>query len=544
MNRPLLILAILFLLPVHLTASTTNDPRELELLRIYQQALEIFHPEALYLDFSIQDPAAARQILLEDMDDAPGRAERTGASSHEVDPEIIGALERLLVPLVWEMRALREALPPDDLLKRYMEANPSLFEQQEQVGGARLLVEHGVADEAVLAGIEEELNAMEESGETFRDVARRFYRSQGVDTDGYFGWRGRDRLREDLFDVFSNADPDDPWFGPVETTHGFMYGVLYGVRPEGMPDFDDVRQRVVQMWLREHFADWREDQLSLEEEERGLVRHWPPGGLEEVPDPEDPAFELEGRVYTWEDVRQWTPGVHGDDSRPEFYSSLGRRAVQNFLVYTGSRAREVRSSQDYKRLYDAVIAHWQMARAMSAELAAITSPPDAIERFYTENLDELYTLPPTYRAVVWRFAMNPEGHRNPAFVNESRRDAWQRANRTHALLKESDSPEDVTLDEDELGPFRLHAPEGFHSTNSMPHPLGQWVHEEMPAPGDLSPVKIGREDYHFALILEVREGEPRPFDTIIDQIWADWRAAEQDKVREKYRLNPGDEGAE
>lgn len=526
----------LLLLAVHLPASGNNDRRELELLHIYQQALDIFHPEALYLDFNYQVQGNLRRMLLKDMEDAPGRAERTTASDLEVDPEIIGALERMLVPLVWEMQARREALPPDDVLERYMEANPSLFERKEQVSGARILVDHETANEDVLEALEAELNAMEESGETFRDVARRFYRSQGIDTDGYFGWRGTDRLRADLFETFQNADPDAPWFGPVETQHGFMYGVLYGVREEGMPAFEDVRERVVTMWLREHFADWREEQLSREEMERGLERHWPEEGVNEVPDPGDPAFTMDDRVYTWNDVRQWTPGVIGDDSRPEYYTSLGRRAVQNFLVYTGPRARAVRASDEFQRLYKAVIAHWQMARKMDGELAAISSPPDAIERFYDENRDDLYMLPPRYRAVVWRFPINPDGHRNPALVNDSRRDAWNRANKAHALLAESPSPGEEALDEDTHGPFRHHAPEGFHGTTNMPLPLADWVRENTPPAGELTPVQIGRDDYHFALILEVQDGEPRPFDTIIDQIWADWRAAEQEKIRKKYRL--------
>lgn len=531
----ILLFALFLILPTWSLASTTWQEREV--LRIYQLALDIFHPEALYIDFRGADTGEMIRLLARDLEDAPERAARTGADELEIDPDVVGAIERFLVPLVWDHLARVDALPPDELLERYMEANPSFFERREMVRGARILVPFGNDAPDQVARIREDLEAMEESGETFRDVARRYYSSIGMKTDGYFGWRGRDRLRDELFDLFLEADPDAPWFGPVETSGGHLFGVLMGHVGEGMPPFSEVRQHVESTWLREHFAASREEALSLEEVTRGLVRHWDDEGIDGIPDPEDPAFELEGRVYTWGEARQWTPGIHGDESDPEFWEDLGRRAVQNFLVYTGSRAREVRNSDEFKKIYEAVAANWKLARAMAAELADLRAAPGALERFYEENVGELYSTPDQYRAIVWRFPMNPEGHENPVLVNESRRDAWNRATMAHKVLEESENPGEEVLEEDVFGPIRRHAPEGLFPLEVFPNPLSSTISQATPVAGWLSPVVIGADDYQIALVLEKQEGEPLPFDEVIDDLWSDWRVREQEKIRGKYRLD-------
>lgn len=543
---PLPYLLILVLLVVASTPLGAADRQEgwrgAFLAHAYQEALEVFHPEALTEDLDPDGDTPWRGQLLADLENAAERAEHHGLAGDPIPPEILDVMERLLLPHVWELYARDQHLPGGEALEEWFRERSGRFAIPEMIRGARLIVQHGPGDAATVRRVEEMLKSDAAAGRPFRETARRYYRSLGIDTDGDLGWRTAGNLREDVFDAFLGADPEAHHFGPIETSAGHLFGSLDEKREGRARSFDEARDDVEQAWLAEHFPDHREQFFSAQEIARGLERQWPAAGLEDIPASDSTAFFIDGEPVTWGEVVTTTPGDFGDPEDPAYYPAVAERAIRNRLIYTGEVAGLVRETERFGELLDAVKAQWRIGNAIQAKLRAMQPETRELMDFHARNQERLYRAPDRYHVAAWSLPSNPGGLDDPAQAEAARIDAWRRANLLREEIDGSIPLEGYTLDEERFGPLRQ-APDSQWMDATMFPPLVLEALEALAEKGELpavTPPLIGARTYYIVYLVEWEQGRLLDFADVIDRLWHDWRDEREKEIRR--RLAPANGG--
>lgn len=532
------ILALLALLPTFAAAGDTPEGWRADFVAsAYQEALEIFHPGELDDALDPDGELPWRRQLLDNMAGAVERAERHGLAGDPVPPEILQVMERLLLPQVWELHAREQHLPGEAELRAWFEERRGEFALPARLRGSRIIIPHGPGDSRTVERVKQMLESGVGAGRSFRDVAREYYRSLGIDADGHLGWRTAENLREDVHAAFAGADLGEPYFGPVETTAGYLFGALHE-RQEGRErSFAEARDDIERAWLAASFPAYREEFFSAQEIQRGLERHWPEEGLEEVPDTSGAAFTIDGEAVTWGEVVSTTRGDFGDPADPAYYPAAAERAIRNRLLYTGDMASLVRGTRMFGRLLAAVKAQWRIGAAIRAEVQA--RQPDTMELmdFHTRNQERLYRAPARYHVAAWSIPMNPDQTEDPDAMESARRDAWRRANLLREAIASRIPLESYTLDEDRFGPLRQ-SPETQWMDATMLPPMVLEAIDQLAEKGDLpavTPPLIGSRTYYIVYLIGKEEGRLLDFADVIDSLWHDWRAERERGIRERFR---------
>lgn len=492
--------------------SFEGDQPSTDLLPIYLNALSMIDSK-LTVDYRLNTPED-RQAIVEDIRDNLAFARSAAAAEIRMPTPLADRFDRFLVPRVYR-ESLRQQIHATDEEKRsYYESHREEFQVPDALEGARVLVETGPDMAVRAAGLKRKLEA---PGKPFREAASEFYRSIGREQDGYFGWVRRGSIRDDLFEMFYRADPEAPFFGPIETRHGMLFGKTFARQPGGPEPYDEVEGRVeallVKQRLEQRESEFRQRETLLQ----GLQLLYP-ADANGAPELNAPVFRLGEKAWTYADALEVQSDLMGDRQAAAYARAVVDRAVDAALLLGSTEAQRVRESRDYRFLSSALDAQWKANEAFQRTAENRARDESELRRFYEERRTELYRKPDEVKLTMVFLPIPPEKTEGERLVEEAAVEQLLRIRDAWAL---SPNPERFSFDRFADPPgLKVISDDEWIGLDQLDRQLGMDV--ERRAKGYLSAILPGQDRVRLYRLRDRRPGGVESFEAVCSRVEFDF----------------------
>jgi len=541
---------ILFLLFISLVfifncAPTKNDlskPEEAELKKqqdpgfyeIYYQALHYISPELpfevpapYYLDHITNNRRLTEELNLQDI-------ELPEKKDTYLEYYLTRDLVRFLNRYAFE--------PSEETIKEYYQKNISQYYRPDTIEGARFLIEYDDNAEETTAHWEEVLQEAFEKQVTedpFRDVAKEYYLSRGLyDIDGsygYFGKKEHGTIRDELFDLFFEADLDAPYFGPVETKHGYLFGKLYNRWEEGTKPFEEVKNDIKNNMLRERVNEFYDNLLDKELAQHNVEYLYDRENLP-VPDREDNILQINDTTYTYDDILQAVPYMMGDIHSLSFLNNIGEIFLEKHAIFHSEEGQNIRETPEYQFLYEALLNDYRIQQYLEQRYEEeIEITEENLISFYETAGELLYEAPDLYKMRVFYRDQNPERETDPYLIHRARQTAWENINaaRDYFLEQEDKLKADMSRFEKEMG-ITVNDVLEWREKDT----LGRLVEMDIPerSPGDTSDIVFDDQVYVFYYLIDHKEQGVKDFEEVRERVRTHYTRYQREKIRHRYDI--------
>ncbi len=492
--------------------SLEDDQPSLDLLKIYLNALSMIDSK-LTVDYQLNTPED-RQAIVEDIRDNLAHAASVAAAEISLPTPLADRFDRFLVPRVYRELVRRQIHPTEEEKQSYYESHRAEFQVPDGLEGARILVETGPDLAARTEALKQKL---ESSGKPFREVASEFYRSIGREQDGYFGWVRRGSIRDDLFEMFYRADIEAPFFGPVETRHGMLFGKTFARQPGGPEPYDEVERRVEDLLVK-HRLERRENEFREKEASRQGLQFLYPADATGAPELNAPVFRLGENAWTYADALEAQSDLIGDRQAAAYARTIVSRAADTALLLGSTEAQQVRESRDYRFLSSALEAQWKANEAFKRAFESQGRDETVLRRFHEERRAELYRKPDEVQLTMVLLPLAPKQTEEGRIPGEAAvkqllriRDAW-------AL---SPDPERFSFDRfSDIPGLKVTRDGEWIGLDQLDRQLGMDV--ERRAKGYLSAILPGQEAVRLYRLRDRRPGGEESFEAVRSRVEFDF----------------------
>lgn len=488
-----------------------------ELLETYSRAISLVDAEYANEVLFLLKPESVRQSHLDLLGEVLFvSSELTSDTARSTTLPI--RLNEYLVPQVWNYLKKQHLHPTEDDVIRYRNNHPDAYSTRAWIIGSRILVRNdSPTSETDIMSVQ---NKLKDRDQDFRVVAREFYRSQGEDKDGSFGRVEKGDIAEELFEIFFKQNPREPYFGPLKTHHGFIFGQLQDRGMEGYRPLGEIRRRIEQRVAQERFQDFSTRFFEqLEAKGQKVVRNWRPA--DKAPAPGEVVYVLDGEHVTYKQVLDDLVGVYGDHSSFKFFESVTNSHIRNKLLLMSEEADVVRRSAEFQFLFQALLAHERYNLLLKQQLAPgdQNAPPDeeVLKAFYNQKKEELFAKQDEVKFLAIALPMFPRPDVPPHERESDRAKAWTMAKGVQASIAATDEPFQYPVNTipAEMRPRRFITDE-WTPLDQLPKEYAEQL-TQLKA-GATSPVTILNETYVVFCLIARRPGGYIAFDAARDKL--------------------------
>jgi len=507
----------------------------LDLLKIYLNALSMIDSK-LTVDYRLNTPED-QQAIVEDIQDNLAYAASAAAAEITLPTPLADRFDRFLVPRVYRELVRRQIHPTEEEKQSYYESHRDEFQVPDGLEGSRILVESGPDLAARTEALKQKL---ESSGKPFREVASEFYRSIGREQDGYFGWVRRGSIRDDLFEMFYRADIEAPFFGPVETQHGMLFGKTFALQPGGPEPYEEVKKRLGEILIK-HRLERRDNEFREKEASRQGLQFLYPEDATGAPELTAPVFRLGKKAWTYADALEANPDLMGDRQAGAYARTVISRAADTALLLGSTEAQQVRESRDYRFLSSALDAQWKANEAFKRAFESRGRDETALRQFYEERRADLYRKPDEVQLTMVLLPLAPEQTEEGQISGEAAvkqllriRDAW--------ML--SPDPEHFSFDRfGDIPGLKVIRDGEWIGLDQLDRQLGMDV--ERRAKGYLSAILPGQEVVRLYRLRDRRPGGEESFEAVRSRVEFDFwlyskRQFQEDLRRQRLEAESGE----
>lgn len=443
---------------------------------------------------------------------------------------LLESYERYLVPQVFDYLKRYELRPTIAEKKRYYQAHINEYIEPAYFEGARFLIETGPQMEETALHWKK---ILDEQKRPFREIAREYYLSIGEDKDGYLPKVYRGTIRDELFELFFSADVNAPYFGPVETKHGLLFGKVYSKREEGPKPFEEVERRIENIILKERMEKFYRDFFARERSKHKIELLFDDTNTTEAPPLDTPVYRFDGREVTYGEILSFHPHIFGDFGAIDFFRSIRTKAINNELIWSTPEAEKVRQSPEYKFLYTAFIDQYRVYQYLTTEYKKIKATEKDIKEFYEQEKERLYKKPLEAKLLIVSVPMNPDRLTHPYSIHLARKQAWESINRIREDFVKSGKYEKFSF-EPYIKDVRGLKVNLFTQWEPVDR-LGPLIEKDIGSrkPGFISPVLIGRTSYVFYYLINLRDPGYYTLDEIRKKVEKDFIEAKKEEIRRK-----------
>lgn len=398
--------------------------------------------------------------------------------------------------------------PSGETIKEYYQENISQFHRPDTIEAARFLIEYGENAEETAAYWGEVLQKAYEkqmSDDPFRDVSKEYYLSRGLfdilDSYGYFGKRERGTIREDLFDLFFESDTKAPYFGPVETQHGYIFGRLYNRWEEGMIPFEEVKDQIKDTITQQKVTEFY-DKLLEKELAQYNVEYLFDRDDESVPSTDKNIIRINGNKYTYHDLLQSMPYMMGDINDLYFMNAMVDLFLEKYAVFHSEEGQNIQDTPEYQFLYDALLNDYRVHQYLEQRYKKeILVTEEKLRSFHEKAAKQLFLAPDLYKLRVFYLNQNPHRETDTYLIYQANRTAWKNINiaRDYFLEQEDKLNADMSRFEEEIG-ITVNDVLEWRAGNT----LGRLIEMDIPkrSPGDTSSVVFDDLVYVFYYLID------------------------------------------
>lgn len=425
--------------------------------------------------------------------------------------------------------------PDEETVRAIYEEHKDSFMRRDTIEGASFLIEYGEeADEKVnhwQSVLEESYQSQPEEF-SFRDIARNFYLSQGERNDGYFGRVERGRFREEIFDLFFEEDSEKPFFGPVETLHGYLFGKLYNKWEEGVISFDEVRPRLERQVYQNRQQELFDTLLNEAEDNDDIHYLYANKNSSDARDSSQEALKINDRVYTYSDLIRIMPHLQDHSLK-----TLAENFVVMHGIYQSDEGENIRQIDEFSLLRNALLDEYRVQQFMEEIYAEeITISEENLFAFYQAVREDFYPGYNEYKLRIFELPHNPEGVQDRLAVHQARKDAWTNINhiQDYFLEQKNKAHADLSHFEEEKG-LKVQELDEWTSIVQLGGVIGRDIAGRRA--GETSSIIIGRNNYLFYYVTDFREGKVRPFEEVKNRVKMHYTLYQQQKIRNRYDIH-------
>ncbi len=505
--------------------------RQKSILLIYLNAVSLISPEitADYMLNTIEDRKDIVRDITRNMRFAASREAAT------LPAELMERFESYVLPEVFEYLKKKELRPTQEEIERYYREQMDTFPFVDFFEGARFLIERGAKMEEKAAHWKK---ALDKGDKTFREVAREYYASIGVIKDGYLPRVYRGRIRDELFEIFFNADPDAPYFGPVETKHGLMFGKLYRVynAEGGVPP--EAARMAESLIIKDKLHAYYQKTFSQSRKEHRIEMVFDDSVTSDTPPLDTVLFQFDNTAYTYREVLELLPHYSGDVRSMDFLRSMRDKAIERLLLLHIPETRQVHESGVYHYLKKAFLAQYKVHHFLSEKYKQIDITTTELRDFYTKHRNEFYKKPPHLKLMYAIIPQNPDNLQHPMQCHLAQKKAWKDANRIHDVLASASDPS--ILAEEQYPDVHGLKIRHIHKRTPLDE-LDRLIQMDMDSNRDVgagytSSILIDRYRYVIYRITDRREGGYVSFRDAREDVEHRLREQKKEEIRARFNL--------
>jgi len=455
-------------------------------------------------------------------------------SKYEPPAELFDRFDHYIVAELYNYLKQRELCPLKTEKEEYYKNHLKDFQEPDTFEGARFLIEEGL-DLKEQAKIWKE--KLDNSKKTFREVAKEYYQTVGEDKDGYIGEIERGTIREDLFDIFFKADPNAPYFGPVETKNGMLFGKVYRKHPAGPQPFEEVEWQVERDIVKERLNKFYNDFFAKEKPKHKLEILFDKSASE-APNLDTVVYRVDGEDITYSKVVQCHPNMFGDVKLIDFLVDMVEKDSKDRILYNSDEGRKTKESPEYKFFRNAFVNQYKVYNLLKEEYDKITKTENDFLNFYEQYKDELYKVSANVKLISVIILRNPYGIKSPKGYHTESKRAWENINKIRNdfmnFIKSAD-PERFSFESyKDIDGLDTEIFKEMRASDTLSPIITEDIGNH--TPGYTSSILIGKREYAFYHILDRREGSYKSFKDIQEKVKNDYIEFKKKEIRKKFKI--------
>ena len=526
---------ILFLISILLVSQGSSSLLQEELwnpeifLKIYLDCLEMISPE-IGIDYILNTPADQKKIL-DDIARNHKIVQELDLSRIELPPELLERFYKFVIPNLFNYLKRRELCPTKAEKEEYYRKNIKEYEKPESFEGARFLIENSPTMEDEASSWKKKLG---NSTLSFRKIASEYYRSVGEDNEGYIGIVYKGTIRDEIFDAFYKADLNAPFFGPVKTKNGLLFGKVYKKQLAGSLPFEKVERRIEGLMIEERIKKFYSE-FYKQERTKQKVEMVIDENKDEVPDLKSVVFKINGKGVTYEDVLKSHHNIFGDKKSIEFFRVIVEKAINDELVYNSLEAKKVFESKEYRFLLTSFIDQYKVFHLLKEEYQKISFTENDLINFYECMKDTLYKSPDEVKLLVVNVPINPDKETHPYNIHLAQKEAWKNTKEIWSSFINSPNPQEFSFKQyNNVRGLKVDIFDEWRPIDNLGRLIEMGIDQH--TSGYKSQILIGRTEYIFYYIISRREKGFIPFEEINEKIKSDFLETKKKEVRFKFGI--------
>jgi len=424
-------------------------------------------------------------------------------------------VERFLAASVYRFLIEKNLKPTREELQKFLDKNSQYFPAREHVVGYQLFVETDKdTDEKKVQETLKEIEAKLKT-EPFSKVAREYYQTVGLEYDGRMGRVFREEISGENFNIFFNADPDKPFFGPIRQKRGYIFGKVERKFTSDTDPVEYYRQKLefdclkqmakteLNRFYEKKFQELEPEVFMYDKDKKEPLNL--------------PAYKIKDQTVTYQEVLKRVPQSMGNMSSPDFYHSIRQKSLENDLIFFSPEAQNIKNTPEYRFFENAIKNAWLVSHYVEEKMKDIDKSPNALKRFYEQNKDKLYAQSDLVRLATVTLHRSIDTKDTPLNQHLKQKSDFKTINKireefaknpTRKILETLQS----TYPTMEFEIFEIPKPEDR---------LGRVIEVPLRSkePGYISPVLIeGKTRYKFFRLITRQKRPPKSFDQVKDVI--------------------------
>jgi hypothetical protein len=495
------------------------------LLQIYLDVLGTIGTD-ITIDYKLNTPDDQKNIL-DDIEKNHKYVELKNLENINPPDELTQRFDFFVIPRLLDYKKRYELIPTDENIYKYYLDNINKFPKSDYIEGARILIETSPTMESDAFLLNEQLKNTKLS---FREFAKEYYKSKGSEHDGYFGKINRGTIRDEIFEIFFHADSNAPFFGPVKTKHGILFGKLYAKYSE----FEKIKNKIERQILSEEIQEYY-DNLYLEEKKNHKVEILYDENLTKLPELSSVVYRFDGKDVKYSDVIKSQFYVLGDEQSIKFFKAIVERTIKNELLFSSRDASDLKKSTEYEFLFNAFLDQYRVYSVILKEYEKISFPESDLLNFYEKYKYELYKDSDLVKLIVVTLEKNPNGESDKLNIQLADKAAWNDIEELRNDFVKSATPQKFPFSEyNYIDGLKVAVFDYWQSVDDLGRIIGMDINEN--PEGHTSSVLGASNYYLFYHILERENRDFEPYNDIRDKVEKDYLLLRKQEIRKNLKI--------
>jgi hypothetical protein len=416
--------------------------------------------------------------------------------------------ERFILGNLFRLNSKLNLIIDDEILLRVINKYPRIYPQKEHFLGYQIFMENEDNEKK----LQEKISNLEKrlKTEPFRNVAKDYYKSIGLDYDGNPGKQFRGKMPDTIFDIFINADRESRYFGPVKTERGYIFGKVIRKLMKDEDPLNCYGERVLAQYRisksRELMKDFYKKKMDIYKPTVFSCDLSAKKPLDKT------AYIINGIHVSFDEALKRFPNTFGDTNSPDFYNAVAKKSLHNDLIFLSPESKKIKKDKLYRFFLKANENAWLVNEYVKKEITKIDPDEKKIKEYYNLQKEDSYKQFPLVKLLQVTLRKKRLNSATPYQRYLQQKKEFNSIKR--AREKYIKSPSDRTLHNlmNQIPNFTYRKHQEYKSVENVKREFIEEIIDK--DSGYISNIIIDKSHYYFIKILSKKNMPPKEFDQV------------------------------